>query len=491
MLSGMAAKGYASSHELPSSSIDSVASLQQKILYSIFDLHFVEADSMLDLLSTRLPGNPEPQYLENYLEFLDALIKGDIGSFQNYQESSGKRIESIKDGKRDHAGSFTALSTIHLQSSVLCAYHNEMFRAAKHLYYSNRYLRQGEETEVGSARKFRNRGILILFGVSAPDEYHWLLKVIGLRGGFDEGMGYLEEYYSFAEGAERLEAYLLFKYAGHTLSSEGTSIADGETYGEHARTLILYSGALEDLSSGNSQGVVDSLGSYFQDPDEREFPYLNLILGEALLNILDPGADISLKLFTEKNESIHYRHYAWHKLSWSYFLKDEWESYQDARLKVINIAEPILDADRQALSEAMDTLPLNKNLLKSRLLFDGGNYTIAIELLGDTAISTLLNKKDSLEFSYRKARIFDRLGENDKAIRNYENVIDEGSGESWYYAPNAALHLGMIYESKGNSEKALELYKKCLKINHSAYKKSIDYKARQGIRRIEELEKLR
>ena len=70
-------------------------------------------------------------------------------------------------------------------------------------------------------------------------------------------------------------------------------------------------------------------------------------------------------------------------------------------------------------------------------------------------------------------------------IANYEKVLATGSGDSWYFAPNAALHLGMISEKDGNPGKALEYYLECLKINKSAYKKSIDHKARQGVRRLE------
>jgi tetratricopeptide (TPR) repeat protein len=170
---------------------------------------------------------------------------------------------------------------------------------------------------------------------------------------------------------------------------------------------------------------------------------------------------------------------------------------------VLQCGEPYLDADRQALSEAQDTLPLNIVLLKARLLFDGGYYRKAMEQLevpdkltvsgGRDSLPQilLLNKRDSVECRYRLARIFDRLGDLDSAVLNYKQVLAGDPGSGWYFAPNAALHLGMIHEAAGYTERALAYYRECLRINKSAYKKSIDYKARQGVRRMEQKLELR
>ena len=56
----------------------------------------------------------------------------------------------------------------------------------------------------------------------------------------------------------------------------------------------------------------------------------------------------------------------------------------------------------------------------------------------------------------------------------------------WYFAPNSALHMGLLYEQRGEHEQALYYFDKCLKINRSAYKKSIAYRARQGIERMKD-----
>lgn len=464
-----------------------VPELHSQILYSILSLHFGEADSLLEISLELDPGNSETLYLQNYLEFLNVLISGDMESFGGYIEASGKRVESIRAGRTNYPGSDSDLSSIHLQSSVLCAYHGEMFKSARHFYYSYRYLRKSEEADPGEVRNLRNRGLSTLIIGSVPEEYRWLLTVFGMKGDIEEGFGFLEEYHAEAGGPERLEACLILMFGRHMIDpGEGDLSVNGDCRID-SLTLYRYALALKDLGSGNSEKVIENLLDYRQEEGERKFVYPDLLLGEAMLNKLDTGAYVQLERFARNHGGDHYRHYAWHKLSWCYALNGEWDRYRDARQEVLGSGEPYLDADRQALSEALDTLPLNTDLLKARLLFDGGYYQDALGRLEDRSAVLLRNRRDSIEYNYRLARIYDRLGDRDRAVAYYEEVIASGSGEAWYFAPNAALHLGMISEKEGNPDKALEYYRECLKINKSAYKKSIDYKARQGIRRLENL----
>lgn len=461
-----------------------------EILFSILSLRFDEADSLLRLShypDPGIPGTPGNLYLQNYLEFVEALISGERDTFDRYHEASGRRIKSIRDVVRETPGSFINLSTIHLQSSLLCAYHGEVYRAMKHFYQAYRNLRHCEEKNPGHPGKLRNRGLITMIVGSVPDEYSWLLKVFGMRGEIREGFGYLEEYYAFSKGTERIEACLLIKFARQTLSQGTHDNGTDLICRNDPSTLEVYANALSDLGNGKSRKVIEDLGNYRQDGDERVFPYNDLLLGEALLNSLDNTANIPLEFFLQNHSGKHYMHYAWHKLSWSYALKGEWDRYQEARQQVIDSGEPYLDADRQALSEALDTIPLNMWLLKGRLLFDGGQYSEALDCLEGIPEASLRNERDSVEYLYRMARIHHRLGNFEEADENYKRVIMTGEGTDWYFAPNAALHLGMLHESAGDIQKAMEYYRECLKINKSAYKKSIDYKARQGIRRLDKL----
>jgi tetratricopeptide (TPR) repeat protein len=537
-LSGQAADHYSGFADPGSGSTDSgsgqpgslrddsllLAGLHSGILHSIFDLQFERADSLMDISSELFPEAPGNIYLRGYRQFLDVLIEGGRPGFEALLEENGQRIETLREAARSYPVSFSYLSTIHLQSSVLCAYHGENFRAARHYYYAYHYLRQSEEKNAGNPLNYRNRGLITLISGSVPEEYGWMLRVLGIRGDIAQGLGYLQEYYTATSGTDRLEACLLLRFALQTLD-HGEKVVDeilkgagndpvhqvrdyrhpgNGDFGETgAETLYRYANALEDLGAGRSNDVVEELQDYLQAAGEKAFPYLDLLLGEAMLNALDTGALVPLESFINRYNGEHYRHYTWHKISWDYALIGKWDRYEATRQKVLQCGEPYLDADRQALSEAQDTLPLNIVLLKARLLFDGGDYRKALEQLEVPEELTargerdslpqipLSNKRDSIEYRYRLARIYDRLGDTERAVRYYEQVLAEDTGTGWYFAPNSALHLGMIHEASGDTEKALAYYRECLKINKSAYKMSIDYKARQGVRRMEQKLELR
>jgi tetratricopeptide (TPR) repeat protein len=89
-----------------------------------------------------------------------------------------------------------------------------------------------------------------------------------------------------------------------------------------------------------------------------------------------------------------------------------------------------------------------------------------------------------LEYTYRLARIADRLGERDEAISGYLEVLKAGEGTTWYFPSSAALHLGLIYEERGDTAQAMDSYQTCLKMNRSAYRNSIGNKAKGGIKRL-------
>ncbi len=96
----------------------------------------------------------------------------------------------------------------------------------------------------------------------------------------------------------------------------------------------------------------------------------------------------------------------------------------------------------------------------------------------------LASRKDSMEYTYRLARIADRLGERDEAVARYHEVVEAGTGSTWYFPSNAALQLGKIYEERGDTAMALGFYQTCLKMNRSAYRNSIGNKAKGGIKRL-------
>ena len=100
------------------------------------------------------------------------------------------------------------------------------------------------------------------------------------------------------------------------------------------------------------------------------------------------------------------------------------------------------------------------------------------------SLGTFETQKDQLEYAYRLARLTHNTGKYDKAIIFYQTTINEGKNASYYFACNAALQIGRIYESKKDLNKAKEFFNLCLSIKPDEYRNSLHQKAKAGLNRI-------
>jgi len=101
----------------------------------------------------------------------------------------------------------------------------------------------------------------------------------------------------------------------------------------------------------------------------------------------------------------------------------------------------------------------------------------------------MFSDRDEIELPYRKGRIAHASGEYDLALYWYDQAIELGAEQKYYFAANAALQAGNILESQANFELAEVYFKKCLKMPTKEYKTSINQKARAGLNRLQDKRK--
>jgi tetratricopeptide (TPR) repeat protein len=136
----------------------------------------------------------------------------------------------------------------------------------------------------------------------------------------------------------------------------------------------------------------------------------------------------------------------------------------------------------RALSEP--TLP-SVPLTKARYFTDGGYYEQALQVLSSID-ERKIRGEELIEYHYRKARMFHKMGDLKQAIPLYESTIAVTGNDEHYFAPNACLQLGYIYKEQGNREKATYYFEKALSYRKHEYKNSIDTKARSALNQLKE-----
>jgi hypothetical protein len=214
------------------------------------------------------------------------------------------------------------------------------------------------------------------------------------------------------------------------------------------------------------------------------FHYLDFMLGLAKLYRQDTDADIYISKFVNNFRGRNYIKEAYQKLAWYNLLKNNESGYY------LNIAlcrskgEKSIEADKNAFKEAkLGELP-DKTLLQARLLFDGGYYKRAYTLLKSRTENSFQKKHLQLEYNYRLGRITHKLPKLDEALFYYQKTIDDGREESYFFACNAALQIGHIYEEQNQFEKAKEYFYLCLSLKPDEYRNGLHQKAKAGLNRL-------
>ena len=99
-------------------------------------------------------------------------------------------------------------------------------------------------------------------------------------------------------------------------------------------------------------------------------------------------------------------------------------------------------------------------------------------------LSKHLSDEHKLEYDYRKARVYHELDQLEDALIKYDETIRIGESRDYYYACNAALQSGLIYERLDRPASAKRYYEKCLDISPSDYQTSLHQKAKAGLDRL-------
>jgi Tfp pilus assembly protein PilF len=211
---------------------------------------------------------------------------------------------------------------------------------------------------------------------------------------------------------------------------------------------------------------------------------MNYMLGLAKLYRGDKDAAVYLQRFIREFKGLHYIKDAYLKLAWDALLHDNAAAYAKYLAACKVNGKAVTESDKKALRDAKSGILPNKILLRARLLFDGGFFAKAKELLSVYTTKSFGSTATQLEFLYRMGRIEDKLDNDAAAIDFYTKTIAQGKAETYYFACNAALQLGILYENKKNYAAAKTNFNLCLTISPSEYKDGLHQKAKAGLNRI-------
>jgi hypothetical protein len=366
----------------------------------------------------------------------------------------------------------------------------EYFRAATDFRTAYQLFRENQSKFPNFYYNLPFLGAMEAIAGTVPDGYKWVAGVLGIKGNVDQGIAKLETGISKAISQNqwnRCEALFLFVYAQKYLGNNPERAWQLiNKAGIPTRDNLLMTFMQANLSLNNHQAAKTTqvIRNFEDGASYIDMPMMDYEMGSALLYHLDAGAEPYLLAFTQKFKGKFYVKDAYKKLSISAYLQGHTTKANQYKQLILSRGNTETDADKQAVRFAKLPAYPNTLLLKTGLLCDGGYYTEALKLLAGKTSTQFASNAEKTEFSYRLGRIYDLMGQDDKAIPFYLTTIKTGENQPEHFAARAALELGAIYERQHNTEMALAFYRRCMAMRGHDYKNSLDQRAKAAINRI-------
>ena len=458
----------------------------------ILSLKFEDAQNKIDVEKLKNPQNIYSTYLENYIDFLKVTISEDEKLFNSIEDIIPERIEKIKTLNDTSRYKKYFIGNINLQWGTVRARFGEYFTSAIEINRAYRLLEANNKSFPNFIPNSITLGILhIMIGI-IPDSYRWVLNLISMYGSVGQGQNELKQAYLKCETDTTynfLKDEILF-YMGMI----GLSMTPDPEFAEYLISELKYANSKNlllnylTINTMMRTGRNDYALSLFTKIDYSEnyypFYYLDYLHGECYLRSLDTDmAKEEYNIFLTNFNGQNFIKAAWQKTAWAALIEHDTLGYHKAIQNVMLRGATNIDADKSAERAAKNGIIPNVDLIKCRLLIDGGYYNKAQNILVnlDENKLSLVNR---VEKNYRLGRVFQDTKNFQNAKNYFNTTIELGSSLPEYYAANAALKLGNIYEVEDDTVHAMYYYNLCLDMDFDEYKNSIRGKAKQGLKRV-------
>ncbi len=436
------------------------------------------------------PNNLIPIILESYADFFELFFNEDAQEYHLKKKKIDERIALLKSGPDSSPFYNFCLSAAYIHKAVIAIKFGETFTAGWDIKKAYQYIKQNKKDYPTFILNDILYGSMEAAIGTIPKGYKWLTDLLGMKGSVKEGMKLLENtVYSSDPFAKLMNNEASFIYCFMNFHLENKKNETLQFIKERKLDVVnnhLLAYMAANLYKNNKQTSIAKsiIINRNKSPEYLQTELWNYELGYCQIHHLEiKEAVVSFEHFTHHFKGNFYVKDVYQKLSWCYYLLGNMEAAKIARNNVVQKGNTITDADKQALKESRKNSWPNEQLLKIRMLNDGGYNNEALQLLLEKNVYTYTSLPEKLEYTYRLARVDDDLGNYKDAIQNYLQTIQLGENRTEYFAARAAWQIGLIYEHEGNKQQAINFYKKCLEMDDHDYKNSLDQKAKTGIAR--------
>lgn len=462
----------------------------KKAYEKAMSLRFVEANYVIEDIKQRDPNNLIVYQIENYIDLLTVFINEDKKEFDRLKKNKGKRLDAIKNGDKSSPYYLYTQAEIKLHWALARLKFEEYVTAFTEVRSAYKLLNKNAKKFPDFVANKKSLGILHALVGTIPDQYKWGVKLLGgMEGTIEQGRREIEEVINYSKTNDFIfeeETMVLYAFLMLHLKNkdkDAWQIINSDKLDPKRNPLACFALANVAIWVGRNDQAIEILQDRPKSVIYEKFHYLDYMLGVAKLYRQDADADVYLKKYVNNFKGQNCIKEAYQKLAWFDLMNGNLDGYYYNMELCKTKGKAIADGDKTALKEARSGQVPNPILTKARMLFDGGYNQKAYELLKKSS-NDFTRKRDQLELNYRLGRIAHRMGKTNEALEYYQKTIDKGRHESYYFACNSALQMGIIYEQRNYRANAKAAFRNCLSIKPDEYKSSLHGKAKAGLNRL-------
>ncbi len=437
----------------------------------------------LDSCSANLenvPPSPASFYLEILLESTRIFVEDDFEKYKARKYLETEMLVKLEKLNFPVAHTNFLKSEIKLQWAILKLKNGEVFSSFWSLKQAFNIAKANVSENPDFLPSYKTLGLLhVLYGIF-PDKHNWILSIFGIEGNVKRGLSELEKVYKSTDLLSTESGMTIALLNAYLLNApEIAADIMGEIHGNRRQLLIDYSYALILVKNSESERALEVIhDAELVYPQPFLLPQLYYVKAEALLQkgFLNEAIE-NYQMFLARHTGNNLVKDTYYKIGICHLIQG-----------LPNLAEKYFEASRQkgwakneADKNAEKSLDSNhfspKDLYQLRYATDGGYYEKALKIHGE--IDTLkLNDQDKCEYYYRSARLYHKNGNMEIAIKSYKKTIKSQKNRNWYFAPNSALQLGLIYLKKNNADLAIKYLDLVNDYTDYPYQTSIRQKAK-------------
>ena len=457
----------------------------------MMDLRLKESER---LLAVELENNSEnfyALYLEQTCDAYRLLINGSQEDYEAFVDGYEAKRKLMDDRFVDSPYYLACKSEMEMQVGMFNIIHGSQFSGVNKMYHAYKEVYENLEKFPEFKPSLMLDGFFNVAMSNLPPFVKWAVSFFGVSSDFKYGVATLTNLYQSQKEVKGFNAETaLFVIFAAKINKSPEMVYDfTQNLDSSIRNLFIHQYFRINIAYrvGKNEQALAAL----KQVKVGERPYAELIynymMGKILLRKISPKAGFYIEQYLKNLRKQEYFKEMTYNLALFNLINGNRAKYHELCAIVRKMGSEVNERDREALYDASLDYEPDLNLVKARLLIDGGylkEFKRTMEAFNSHPEQQLPYQ---LEYHFLMGRYQTETGSVEKAIDNLKWVINRGEEEEYYFACASALKLGKIYEDAGKFDLAINYYKIATNLYDSDYYEYLGAKATKALARVKAL----